>query len=52
MHRAGKTTRTLDFTPADPYRRQLDAFVARCRVPSVDANAVTNVELLQRITSP
>ena len=50
-HRAGKTTRQLDFAPADPYRRQLDAFVARCANPSIDDHAVANVELLQRITS-
>jgi predicted dehydrogenase len=51
--RAAGATETLSFAAEDPYLRQLRAFAARCTAgPLVDPHAITNVELLHRITSP
>ena len=46
--------RPLAFVAEDPYLRQLRAFAARCgdgRM-KIDAHAITNVEVLHRITHP
>lgn len=44
--------RAIDFTPENPYLRQLRAFAVRCagEGPRIDAHAITNLELLHRIT--
>jgi predicted dehydrogenase len=50
--RDGRGATPLEFAPEDPYLRQLRAFAARCtgRGPHQDADAITNVELLERIS--
>ena len=54
VHRALGATTTLPFVPEDPYLRQLRAFAARCAGtgPRHDADAITNVRLLESISSP
>jgi predicted dehydrogenase len=50
--RAGKHATPITFAEASPYLRQLRAFASRCGGghSPVDAHAITNLELLQRIT--
>lgn len=52
VHRTAAGERTVDFVPENPYLRQLRAFVQRCagERSRIDAHAITNVELLHRIT--
>jgi 1,5-anhydro-D-fructose reductase (1,5-anhydro-D-mannitol-forming) len=53
VHRSGKDAHAIAFEPADPYARQLHAFLARCRgEPAIDRHAVTNVEILNRLSFP
>ena len=50
--RVTTTTESIAFTAENPYLRQLRAFAARCASPEmrIDAHAITNLELLHRIT--
>jgi len=52
VHRTAAGERPLAFVAEDPYLRQLRAFVARCGEGrmKIDAHAITNLELLHRIT--
>ncbi len=50
--RSNAPERSLTFAAEDPYLRQLRAFAVRCGVGrmKIDAHAVTNVDVLDRIT--
>lgn len=52
LHRGEGGELPIVFVPENPYLRQLRAFVQRCANPEsrIDAHAITNLELLHRIT--
>lgn len=52
LHRTEGGELPIVFVPEDPYLRQLRAFAARCggEGSRIDAHAITNLELLHRIT--
>lgn len=52
VHRTEGGELPVVFVPENPYLRQLRAFVARCKNGDsrIDAHAITNLELLHRIT--
>lgn len=54
LQRPNAPERSLEFVAEDPYLRQLRAFAARCGEGrmKIDAHAITNVEVLDRITPP